>query len=91
MDIISKDGDGVHIVEVKTRTLPAPAAPEANVDAKKQSRLLRAAYAWLASARKKGLRGTEELFFDVIAVEFTRDGGLAGLQYYPQAFIPMNI
>ncbi len=87
VDIISLSPGGLHIVEVKTRRLPAPAQPERNVDARKQANLTKAAKAYLS---RGGAPAGSEVFFDVVAVEYAPDGDCS-LQYYPQAFIPMYI
>ena len=90
VDLISLDKAGVHIVEVKTRRLPAVAAPEANVGAAKKQHLVKAAKAWLSSEDRAPVPAGAELFFDVISVEFAPDG-TADLRYYPQAFIPIYV
>ena len=90
VDIISQDGDGLHIVEVKTRRLPAVASPEANVGPAKRQHLVKAAKAWLASDDRPPVAAGAELFFDIVSVEFAPDGE-AKLRYYPQAFIPIYV
>ena len=87
LDIISLLGSELHIVEVKSRTVPAAAAPEANVDRRKMQRLTRAANAFLNSDSRKRLPGDLEVFFDVVTVLF--DGPKFEIEYYPQAFIPL--
>ncbi len=87
LDIISLCGSELHIVEVKSRTVPAAAAPETNVDRRKMRRLARAANAFLNSESRKGLPGELEVFFDVVTVLF--DGPKFEIEYYPQAFIPL--
>ena len=81
IDIISEDSSGVHFVEVKSRTVPAQAPPEENVNAAKQKRIASAAATYL-----KRHPGAREVFFDIIAIEF--DGGKTSLRWYPQAWIP---
>ena len=83
VDIISEADDGVHFVEVKTRT-DADAAPEEKVDARKQHRISAAALKYL-----NGSRSDREVFFDVISVTF--DGGNTSVKYFPQAWIPMYV
>jgi putative endonuclease len=87
LDIVSLDPAGIHIVEVKSRTLPSPAPPEINVDARKQARLVRAAGAWLSSGNP--LASGREVQFDIVTVEF--EDGVPSVRYFPQAFIPMYI
>lgn len=86
IDIISLIGNELHFVEVKSRTAPASAAPEANVDGGKQRRLTAAALAFLNSGRRRLLPPDLEIFFDIITLLF--DGPDFELNYYPQAFIP---
>ena len=83
VDIISEADDGVHFVELKTRT-DADAAPEEKVDARKQHRISAAALKYL-----NGSRSDREVFFDVISVTF--DGGNTSVKYFPQAWIPMYV
>ena len=83
VDIISEASDGVHFVEVKTRT-DADAAPEEKVDARKQHRISAAALKYLNESRSD-----REVFFDVVSVTF--DGGRTSVKYFPQAWIPMYV
>ncbi len=87
LDIISLDSDGLHIVEVKSRQVPAPASPQTNVDRRKMRKLTAAANAFLNSEARKGLPSDLEVFFDVVTVLF--DGPKFEIEYYPQAFIPL--
>ena len=86
VDIISLCGNGLHFVEVKSRTVPAEAAPETNVDATKRRKLASAALAFLNSAARRNLPPDLEVFFDIVTLLF--DGPDFELNYYPQAFIP---
>lgn len=86
LDIISMEGKGLHIVEVKSRTAPAIAAPELQVGTVKRRRMVAAAKAFLNSDRRRSLPPDMEVFFDVVAVVF--DGPNFEIEYYPQAFIP---
>ena len=83
IDIISRDPEGLHFVEVKSRTAPVSTAPEDNVTFRKQKRLAAAALAFLNERQCGGL----EVFFDIISVVF--DGGRTDLTYFKQAFIPI--
>ncbi len=87
LDIITLFGAELHIVEVKSRTVPAAAAPEANVNRRKMQRMTSAANAFLHSASRASLPGDLEVFFDVVTVLF--DGPKFEIEYYPQAFIPL--
>ena len=84
IDIISEADDGVHFVEVKSRTAPAEAAPEEKVGALKQRRISEAALKYL-NARTGG--EGQEVFFDIVSVLF--DGNGAEVKYFPQAWIPL--
>lgn len=88
IDIISLNRNGIHFVEVKSRTAPVLAEPEVNVTWTKRERLQRAALAYLNSGDKAKI-GESEIFFDIITVVF--DGGNVCCEYYPQAFIPQYV
>lgn len=88
LDIISLAEDGLHIVEVKSRTAPVMAEPELNVGRDKMKRLVRAAQAYLRSPARKTLRETE-IYFDILTVVF--DEGKTTINYYPKAFIPIYV
>ncbi len=89
IDIISLKDDGLHFVEVKSRTAPVMAAPEMNVDAGKQRRLAVAAKAFMNSGDRRGLPPDMEIYFDIVSVVF--DGPYFEIEYYPQAFIPTYV
>lgn len=84
LDLVTEAADGVHFVEVKTRTAPVAAAPEENVGKLKQQRITSAALRFLHAMDAVGDR---EAFFDVVAVVF--DGDKVEIHYFPQAWIPM--
>ncbi len=85
IDIISADGSGLHFVEVKSRTAPAAADPELNVDRAKQRRLVQAALGYL-HGRGHAFADTE-VNFDIISILFEHNNTI--INYYPQAFIPI--
>lgn len=85
IDIISKDSQGLHFVEVKSRVAPVSAEPEENVGWQKQRRLTSAANAYLNSRTA----GDLEVTFDIITVVF--DGEKTDIRYYNQAFIPIYL
>ena len=87
LDIVSVSGDGLHIVEVKSRMAPVAAEPQANFTPTKRQRLVAAAKAFLHSPEMKSLPSGLEVFFDVITVVF--EDGTATIDYFPQAFIPI--
>jgi len=89
MDIISLDGDGVHFVEVKSRTAPVSASPQENVNAAKQRKIAAGALRYLNSTKDERLARDLEVIFDVIAVVF--DGGKTIVEYFPHAFTPMYV
>lgn len=86
IDIVSEAADGVHFVEVKSRTAPLEAAPEENVTRPKQMKITRAAARYL---RERHREGNVEVFFDILTVVF--DGGKTDIRYFPQAWIPLYI
>ena len=86
LDIVSLASDGIHFVEVKTRTAPAAAPPQDQVDLRKQRHLAAAARRFLRN-RDGGTFADLEVFFDIVAV--TLDGSSAGIDFFPAAFIPI--
>ena len=89
IDIISRDPEGLHFVEVKSRTAPVSAAPEENVTPAKQKKVAAAALRYLNGTRDPRLRGNLEVSFDVVAVTF--DGGEEKVEWFPNAFYPMYL
>ncbi len=89
IDIVSLKGDGLHFVEVKSRTAPVMAAPELNVGPQKQRRLTAAANAFLNSKDRGELPKGMEVHFDVLTVIFDRT--YFEIEYYPQAFVPKYV
>jgi putative endonuclease len=85
IDIVSESADGVHFVEVKTRTAPVLAPVEMQVNTTKRQRICNAA---LQYVHKKRLEG-KEIFFDIISVLL--DGPRTLVKYYPQAWIPIYV
>ena len=89
IDIVTVDPAGLHFVEVKSRVAPAPAAPEENVGYLKQRRIVAAAKRYLHSGEKMSHFGQMEVFFDVFSVIF--EGEKVEVNYFPQAYIPVNV
>ena len=89
IDIITRDPEGLHFVEVKSRTAPVSAAPEENVTPAKQKKVAAAALRYLNGTRDPRLRGNLEVSFDVVAVTF--DGGEEKVEWFPNAFYPMYL
>ena len=85
IDIITEAPDGLHFVEVKTRTAPVQAAPQENVGVVKQRRITAAALRYLHGSQSFG----REAFFDVISVILYPDG--TEIEYFPCAWIPMYV
>ncbi len=85
IDLITLDAEGLHFVEVKSRTAPVSAAPEENVTRPKQKRLATAALAFLHERTS----GELDVYFDIISVVF--DGERTEIVYFKQAFIPTYI
>jgi putative endonuclease len=70
LDLVCRDGEVLVFVEVKTRTSGAAGDAEDAVDRKKQRRLVRLAYAYLARLAGE----PPPCRFDVIAIESSRLG-----------------
>lgn len=85
IDLVARRGRTVVFVEVKTRTSHRLGPPELAVDRRKQARLVRGAYAWLAEHG----RGIACARFDVIACVVDRggpDGTTWRIRHIPAAF-----
>lgn len=83
MDIISSAGDGIHFVEVKTRSLQGACSIGESVGPLKQKRLAAAAGSYL----RRKYPGGAECFFDVAFVICGADG--VEIEYIPEAFVPV--
>jgi putative endonuclease len=70
LDLVCRDGDTLVFVEVKTRATGVAGDPEDAVDRRKQQRLVRLAYAYLAHLGGE----TPPCRFDVVAIERSRLG-----------------
>ena len=88
IDIISLSGDGIHFVEVKSRTAPVQGEPQEAVTAAKQRHVAAAAARYM-SMKSNALGNDLEIWFDVAAV--TYDGPDMRLEYFPAAFVPMYV
>ena len=89
IDIISINPEGLHIVEVKSKTAPLSASPVLNVNRTKQRNLEIATKAFLNSAARNNLPQDLEVVFDVISIVFYEDK--TTIEYYPQAYIPTYV
>jgi len=79
VDLIMLDEDGVHIVEVKTRTAPVFVTPETNVTFRKRHLLINAASAFVSG---HGINA--DTHFDIVSVILTQDG--PEIEFIPDAF-----
>lgn len=81
IDLVSRDGDTLVFVEVKTRAGTAHGRPAEAVDYRKRGRILRAARVWLHrhGATERPCR------FDVVEV-LTRHGSPDLVEHLPDAF-----
>lgn len=87
VDIISLDKNGLHFVEIKTRTGDFTEAPEEKVGKIKQQRIIAAANRYLNMVKTTKMEA-QEIFFDVAAV--TIGSGGTTVRYFPEAYIPMT-
>ena len=85
IDIVSEGADGLHFVEVKSRTAPVLSSLDDQVNETKQKRMSAAALKYLNVNHLEG----QEVFFDVVSVVF--DGPETRLRYFPHAWIPMYL
>ena len=88
LDIVSLAQDGLHFVEVKSRTAPVTADPLESVTAAKRRNMTKAAMKYVRKgALRHGIPQDAEIFFDIITIIY--NGDTADVRYYPQAFIPL--
>lgn len=88
IDIISLDRDGIHFVEVKSRTAPVQGEPEEAVNPAKQRNIVKAARRFM-TLKGNELSDNLEIWFDIAAVTF--DGGDVRLNFFPGAFVPIYV
>ena len=88
IDIISLDRDGIHFVEVKSRTAPVQGEPEEAVNPAKQRNIVKSARRFM-TLKGNELSDNLEIWFDIAAVTF--DGGDVRLNYFPGAFVPIYV
>ena len=88
IDIIYLDRDGIHFVEVKSRTAPVQGEPEEAVNPAKQRNIVKAARRFM-TLKGNELSDNLEIWFDIAAVTF--DGGDVRLNYFPGAFVPIYV
>lgn len=88
IDIISLAGDGIHFVEVKSRTAPVQGEPQEAVTASKQRHIAAAAGKYM-SMKHKYLGRDLEVWFDVAAI--TYDGAQVEFRYFPAAYVPIYL
>ena len=88
IDIISLAGDGIHFVEVKSRTAPVQGEPQEAVTASKQRHIASASGKYM-SMKQKHLGRDLEVWFDVAAI--TYDGAQVEFRYFPAAYVPIYL
>ncbi len=88
VDIISYDPEGIHFVEVKTRSQSVQAPPQENVDRNKQKHIVKAAQGFLRTGRGLSFKD-HEYHFDIVAV--TIEGESFKVEWFPQAYIPIYL
>ena len=81
IDLITRDAEGIHFVEVKARSRAEDLVGA--IDAKKIKNLTKAAKKFLSSAGKRGEWSGEECFFDAVLIARGEEP-----VYYSQAFLP---
>lgn len=86
IDIISLDRNGIHFVEVKSRTLPAAVQPQESVNRTKQRKICEAARSYL-NMMGSTLKGDYECHFDIIAILFAHHE-IKGIEMFEDAFYP---
>lgn len=85
-DIISLAPDGIHFVEVKSRTAPTAMPPQEQVDRIKQKKIEAAAVKYLSKCSTVETKDLE-VWLDIAAVTF--NGGDMEIEYFPGAWTPI--
>ena len=85
IDLIMEHCDGLHIIEVKTRTEPAPVEPEQAVDRQKRRRLETAAGSYIKMTGR-----CADVHFDIVSVVLDKDGGILRISFMEDAFFPIK-
>lgn len=81
IDLVTRDGEALVFVEVRTRRGTFAGAAEESVGPAKRARLVHLAYAYLAASECID----EPWRIDVVAVAVDRGGRLAGIVHIPHA------
>ena len=85
LDIVAVDGEGLRIVEVRTRT-EGDISPASTVDGRKQSNVVAAARKFISENEEFS---GYEVFFDIVGVTVV-DHNMV-LDYIPKAYIPIYV
>ena len=85
LDVVAVDGEGLHIVEVRTRT-EGDINPASTVDRRKQANVVAAAKRFVSENEKFA---GYEVFFDIVGVTVVDDDMV--LDYIPKAYIPIYV
>ena len=85
VDLIVGHEDGIHIVEVKTRTGPTCLEPERAVNYRKQRNLKAAAGAYLRARKMQA-----DIHFDIVSVILDRERSIRRISFIKDAFFPIK-
>ena len=85
VDLIVGHEDGIHIVEVKTRTGPTCLEPERAVNYRKQRNLKAAAGAYLRARKMQA-----DIHFDIVSVILDRERSIRRISFIKDAFFPIE-
>ena len=85
VDLIVGNEDGIHIVEVKTRTGPTCLEPERAVNYRKQRNLKAAAGAYLRARKMQA-----DIHFDIVSVILDRERSIRRISFIKDAFFPIE-
>ncbi len=85
VDLIVGHEDGIHIVEVKTRTGPTCLEPERAVNYRKQRNLKAAAGAYLRARKMQA-----DIHFDIVSVILDRERSIRCISFIKDAFFPIE-
>lgn len=86
VDLIMESGDGIHIVEVRSRKEPTAVEPEQTVDRRKQHNLEAAASSYLRSREL-----TAPVHFDIVSIVIDGSGKTLRLSHIQDAFLALDL
>lgn len=89
IDLITLSENGIHFVEIKSRTAPLYDNPQNSVNYRKQQNIIKAAKHFLSTSQIINLSNIDDIHFDIFTIIF--DGFNIETKYIENAYFPMYI